>query len=125
LFCNIRAQQPQLHFENITTANGLSSNEITCFYQDHDGFLWIGTKYGLNRYDGKIFQTFFRDPNNPNSLSGNNIADILQDRQGIFWIATKDGGLTRYDPWQPRSNQFHQFSNTPSDPQSIPTNRLN
>src|SRR5437773_2119744 len=104
-----QAQFPQLHFENITMSNGLSNNEVTCFYQDRDGFLWIGTRFGLNRYDGTSFAAFYHDPNNSNSLSGNLIVDIIQDHQGIFWIATKDGGLTRYDPSQPMSNQFHQF----------------
>lgn len=120
-----QAQFPQLHFENITTLNGLSNNEVTCFYQDRDGFLWIGTRFGLNRYDGTSFATFYHDPNNSNSLSGNLIVDIIQDHQGIFWIATKDGGLTRYDPWQPISNQFHQFTHDPQEASSIATNRLN
>ncbi|MFI5134690.1 MAG: two-component regulator propeller domain-containing protein, partial [Chitinophagales bacterium] len=117
-------QVPDFHFQNITTANGLSSNEITCIYQDHDGFLWIGTHFGLNRYDGNQVQTFYHDNENPNSLSGNDIVDILEDQQNIFWIATKDGGLTRYDPSQLLSNQFRQFKNNPSDKNSIATNRL-
>ena len=120
-----QAQFPDLHFENLTTSNGLSNNEVTCFYQDRDGFLWIGTRFGLNRYDGRNFVTFYHDPNNPNSLSGNLVVDIIQDHQGIFWIATKDGGLTRYDPMQPLGSQFHQFTHDPLQASSIATNRLN
>lgn len=122
---NTQAQFPQLHFENLNTSNGLSNNEVTCFYQDRDGFLWVGTKFGLNRYDGTSFAAFYHDPNNSNSLSGNLIVDIIQDQQGIFWIATKDGGLTRYDPSQPMSSQFQQFKHDPLKASSIATNRLN
>ncbi|MEO5673650.1 MAG: two-component regulator propeller domain-containing protein, partial [Chitinophagales bacterium] len=112
-------------FQNITTDQGLSSNDITCFYKDREGFLWIGTHFGLNRYDGNTVQTFYHNSQDPNSLSGNDIVDIVQDKQNIFWIATKDGGLTRYDPSQFQGNQFTEFSNDPSNKKSIATNRLN
>jgi len=121
----LAAQFPQLYFQNISASNGLSNDAVTCVYQDREGFLWIGTRFGLNRYDGTVFTTFFHDPDNPNSLSGNHIVDILEDQQGIFWIATKDGGLTRYDPSQPGNNQFKQFSHDPTLSSSIATNRLN
>ncbi|MFN3939305.1 MAG: two-component regulator propeller domain-containing protein, partial [Chitinophagales bacterium] len=99
-------QFPQFYFETYTTSDGLSSNNITCLYQDTKGFLWVGTDYGLNRFDGIFFTTFYADNSNPNSLSGNYIVEIIQDRDEIFWIATLDGGLTRYDPRQTRDKQF-------------------
>ncbi|HYV90647.1 MAG TPA: two-component regulator propeller domain-containing protein [Chitinophagales bacterium] len=120
-----QAQLPQLRFENISSSNGLSGNEVTCFFQDKEGFLWIGTKQGLNRYDGMRFENYFHDLNNRHSISGNEIVDIKQDRDGIIWIATKDGGLTRYDPQQPANNRFRQFTHDPADKSSIATNRLN
>ncbi len=112
-------------FETLTTRNGLSSNEITCIYEDTQHFLWIGTREGLNRFDGRKFEIFRSDPNNPNSLSGNFIIDVLQDKQSIYWIATKDGGLTRYDAHAPAGQQFRQFKNNPKDVASLATNRLN
>lgn len=39
-------------FQHLTTEDGLSDNAITCVYEDHAGYIWIGTKQGLNRYDG-------------------------------------------------------------------------
>ncbi len=113
-----------MNFENITTANGLSDNIITCLYEDKKGFLWIGTSYGLNKYDGNYFQTFYNEDGNANSLSGNNIIDLIEDSQGIFWIATRDGGLTRYDPAESRDKQFTQFKNDPADDGSIVSNRM-
>jgi len=115
---------PQLYFENITTSNGLSDNMITCIYEDRNGFLWIGTANGLNKYDGLKFQTFYSVEGNINSLSGNTIVDIIEDSDGIFWIATKDGGLTRYDPAQTKENQFLQFRNDPSESATITSNRM-
>lgn len=120
------AQNPaaDFHFENITTLQGLSSNDITCLYQDRKGFLWVGTHFGLNRYDGNLFKTFYHEVDNSNSLSGNDVSDILEDRDGIFWIATKDGGLTRYDPSANPGKQFMQFQNNPRKAGSLAVNRL-
>lgn len=114
-----------LHFETFNTRNGLSSNEITCVYEDQQHFLWVGTRDGLNRFDGRRFETFRNIPDDTNSLSGNLIVDIIQDEQGIFWIATKDGGLTRYDEKEESSKQFRQFKSNPKKHNSIATNRLN
>ncbi|MBA3647154.1 MAG: hypothetical protein H0W62_01160 [Chitinophagales bacterium] len=120
-----KGETPDFHFENFTTENGLSNNEVSCFYQDKNGFLWIGTKFGLNKFDGNQFQSFYHNPNDSNSLSGNQIVDLLQDENGVFWVATKDGGLTRYDPLAQHGKQFDQFINSPENPLSFPTNRLN
>lgn len=125
LFASRLLFSQSLHFETFNTRNGLSSNEITCVYEDHQHFLWVGTRDGLNRFDGRRFETFRNLPNDTNSLSGNLIVDIVQDEQGIFWIATKDGGLTRYDENAESSKQFRQFKSNPKKHNSIATNRLN
>lgn len=118
------SQFPQLSFESYYTTDGLSSNNITCVYQDSKGFLWIGTDFGLNKFDGNVFVNYYSEVNNSNSLSGNHIVDILEDADGIFWIATKDGGLTRYDPNALKEKQFMQFKHIINNSNSIPTNRL-
>lgn len=120
----LHAQIMQISFEVLNTTHGLSSNNITCLYQDKQGFLWIGTDFGLNRYDGNIFIHYYSEINNSNSLSGNYIADIIEDAEGIFWIATKDGGLTRFDPKATKEKQFNRFIHLDKDSSSIPTNRL-
>lgn len=121
---HIKAQFPQLHFETLTTHDGLSNNTITCLYQDTEGFLWIGTANGLNKYDGNIFQTYYHDAKDTNSLSGNYIMQILQDDSGIFWIATRDGGLTKYDPHEYRNKQFRQIKHDAADSSSLPSDRM-
>ena len=115
----------EFHFETLTTKDGLSSNVVSCVYEDRNRFLWVGTREGLNRFDGRQFETFRNNPDDSNSISGNMIADILQDNEGILWIATVDGGLTRYDEKATYSKRFKQFRNNPKDKKSIATNRLN
>ncbi len=119
------AQQfPDLHFENISTADGLSDNTITCLFQDNMGFLWIGTGNGLNRYDGNIVTTYFYEEGNANSMGGNFISGIIQDDAGVFWIGTRDGGITRLDLKAPLAKQFRRFTNIPGDSTSMFSNRI-
>lgn len=124
-FCFQILNAQQLNFETLNTKQGLSSNEITCIYEDHEHFLWIGTRDGLNKFDGRIFTTFRHNPADSNSLSGNYIVSIIQDEKHIFWIATKDGGLTRYNEKANSGKEFKQFKNDPNNSRSIATNRLN
>ena len=66
---------------------GLSSDKVNCIMQDKNGFMWFGTDYGLNRYDGYSFKVFLN--NNYNySLTENNIKCISQDAIGNIWIGT-------------------------------------
>lgn len=125
VFCFQILRAQSLNFETLNTKQGLSSNEITCIYEDHEHFLWVGTRDGLNKFDGRIFTTFRNNSADTNSLSGNYIVSIIQDEEQVFWIATKDGGLTRYDAHAPGGGEFKQFKNDPDNPRSIATNRLN
>ncbi len=119
-----RGQTPVLYFRNLNTGNGLSHNKVNCILQDQRGFLWIGTEDGLNRYDGRRFQTFRHDPDTI-SVSGNIIKDILEDKNGVIWIATADGGITRYDYRLSPQKQFRQFKHSTEDSSSIPGNIVN
>jgi len=86
-----------LHFERITTSEGLSQNDINDIYQDKNGFLWIGTNDGLNRFDGYSFKTYRIQPSAENGLSSNLIYSISEDEQGDLWLGTSDKGLFRFD----------------------------
>ncbi|HEX6182040.1 MAG TPA: two-component regulator propeller domain-containing protein, partial [Chitinophagaceae bacterium] len=85
----------QYFFKKLTEENGLSDNRVTCFLKDKTGFLWIGTKNGLNRYDGHSFRIF--KPAAGNTISNEVINDIVQDSSGRLWVATM-AGLNIYDP---------------------------
>ncbi|MFV0266325.1 MAG: two-component regulator propeller domain-containing protein [Draconibacterium sp.] len=91
--------QPENLIKNfLTVDNGLSHNEVTAIVQDNDGFIWIGTRGGLNRYDGYGFKVFNQVPNDPNSLVNPSIESLFVDSRGHIWIGTKSGGVSKYDP---------------------------
>lgn len=95
----LRGVAQPFHFsvEHITKADGLSNTEITSIVQDRQGFIWIGTRFGLNKYDGysvKVYQTISGDTT---SLCDNNITTMLVDSRGDLWIGTENNGLSVYD----------------------------
>ena len=57
------------NFKQLTVDNGLSHNKILTICQDHRGFIWIGTRDGLNMYDGYTFKVFKYEPSNKNSFT--------------------------------------------------------
>jgi signal transduction histidine kinase/ligand-binding sensor domain-containing protein/DNA-binding response OmpR family regulator len=79
------------YFKNINTDFGLSSNSINAILRDQKGYLWVGTDYGLNRYDGYNMKVFKQDISNPNSLKNNYVFSLNQDKSGNLWVLTKSG----------------------------------
>jgi PAS domain S-box-containing protein len=80
-----------------TTTDGLSQRRVAQIVQDNQGFMWFGTQYGLNRYDGHKFKVFVPDPRKPNSLSCVFITALFKDRDGTLWVGC-DRFLNRFDP---------------------------
>nr|WP_321485311.1 two-component regulator propeller domain-containing protein [uncultured Draconibacterium sp.] len=80
--------QPSYVFLHLTTKDGLSNGNVTSILKDSYGFLWIGTEYGLNRYDGYEFKTYTTEANLSNSIPTNNIQGIQEDGLGNIWIGT-------------------------------------
>ena len=81
----------QISFETITTADGLIHNTVKSIIQDRNGFVWIGTADGLNRFDGKRFVAYTHKNSDSTSLSDNYIAEIFEDHLGRIWICTRNG----------------------------------
>jgi ligand-binding sensor domain-containing protein/signal transduction histidine kinase len=67
--------------------------------QDNQGFIWLATEYGLNRYDGYRFKVFKHDPTDPKSICGVYVQSLFKDRAGTLWVGC-DFELDRYDPAQ-------------------------
>src|SRR6266851_2959039 len=86
-----------IRFTRLSTAAGLSQTRVADIVDDDQGFLWFGTQYGLNRYDGHKFRVFTPNPASLNSLSGGYIYSLFKDRSGMLWIGC-DLFLDRFDP---------------------------
>lgn len=86
---------------SISEQQGLSDNRVTCFFQDDEGFMWIGSQDGLSRYDGSVVTPYKHRKNDSTSLAGNHVTAITADENKTLWISTLDG-LCRYDPTHDR-----------------------
>ncbi|GAB3504748.1 ligand-binding sensor domain-containing protein [Emticicia fontis] len=106
-----------LRFDNLTLKDGLSSKDITFVHQDHRGLIWIGTKDGLNRYDG-INIKIYRRSEKGNSLPDNRLNSIVEDTDGTLWIGTQ-GGISHFNPF---SEVFENFVHDPKNPKSLSDN---
>src|SRR6478735_6592141 len=89
---------PNIPFVRLSLEDGLSQARVGAIVQDSEGFIWLGTQEGLNRYDGYTFQVFLHDPEKPRSLSHNSVQCLLVDRQQRLWVGTEGGGLNRFEP---------------------------
>ncbi len=85
------SQSEQYNFSKLNTGNGLSHNQVNAVIKDGDGFLWIGTSYGLNRYDGYSCKVFRKDHNDSTSLRDNNIVSFYELPDRKIWISTMSG----------------------------------
>src|SRR5271168_5360235 len=86
-----------IRFTRLSTDEGLSQTKVSQILQDDQGFMWFGTQYGLNRYDGYQFRVFTPEFGRSNSLSGAYIYSLFRDRSGVLWIGC-DLFLDRFDP---------------------------
>lgn len=109
-----RSHFHQLKVEQLTADNGLSQGMVTSLVFDKTGYMWIGTKDGLNRYDGNSFKVYRHNPDDTNSMQKNYIERINIDRKNRIWITYESGGLDLFD----RSNEtfIHISSKTSNAP---------
>ena len=89
-------QDRDVRFERVENEAGPSHNSINAITQDRQGFLWIGTDDGLNRYDGYDFVVYRHDPSDTTSVASNTILTVLEDHAGRLWVGS-NGGLDRFD----------------------------
>jgi ligand-binding sensor domain-containing protein len=83
----LQAQEfPNINFRSITEKDGLSNNNVTDIIQDNEGFIWIATVNGLNRYDGIRMKNFYANVNDSTSLQTNEVATLSKDSSGNIWL---------------------------------------
>ncbi|MEZ4961857.1 MAG: two-component regulator propeller domain-containing protein [Saprospiraceae bacterium] len=107
-----------IQFERIPNELGLSQNLITALCQDQQGFIWVGTKDGLNRFDGYSFKVFQHDPFDSTTISDNNIKCLLEDRQGRLWVGTGNG-LNLLDRATESFQRLYATGEIPSDAPAV------
>ena len=91
------AAVPDIKFRRLDTRNGLSNSQVNCVYRDSRGFVWVGTAYGLNRYDGYRVKTFFSNMRDTTTMRDNYTDQIMEDIEGRLWL--KQGmNYCVYDP---------------------------
>ncbi|QNK61607.1 response regulator [Pedobacter sp. PAMC26386] len=95
LFCSkTKAQQP-IFFDHLNIEKGLSHNSVLSIAQDKNGFMWLGTGHGLNRYDGFGFKVYLNSPSDSTTLKDNYINALYNDHSGVLWVGN-DVGLQQY-----------------------------
>jgi signal transduction histidine kinase/ligand-binding sensor domain-containing protein/AraC-like DNA-binding protein len=87
--CLAFAQPVNPNFRNISINDGLSDTQIQCISQDKKGFMWFGTPYGLNKYDGNGFTQYLHNPSNKKTIDHNNVTSIFEDSSQRMWIGTE------------------------------------
>src|SRR5436190_576923 len=97
IFSDTYAQSGDYSFQHLTIEDGLSQSTVYAIVQDSSGFMWFGTREGLNRYDSRKIKTYYHDPANEHSISDNTIFTLYIDSQSRFWAGTNHG-LNLYDP---------------------------
>lgn len=87
----------QLSFDHLTIDQGLSGNTIYTIVQDHDGFMWFGSRYGLNRFDGSGCRVYRHIPGDSLSLPDDHVQALHCDSAGNLWVGLRRGGISVYD----------------------------
>lgn len=98
------------YFRNYQAGNGISSNTITSILQDKKGFMWFGTRNGLNRFDGSSFRIFKQDPQDSTSIGSNSVLSLYEDEEEQLWVGTYKG-IYRYNP---KEDRFYFFNLLPA-----------
>lgn len=109
------AQISEFNFHHISIDDGLSDGSVYAIMQDSQGFIWIGTQDGLNRFDGDKFKVFKHTPFDSTSLVDGSVRALLEDSRGQIWVGTRNG-LSCFEPVRA---VFQNFVHQPADSFSL------
>lgn len=99
----------KMKFRNISNKDGLSQRSVIAILQDRKGYMWFGTRDGLNKFDGTNMINYRHDSEDSHSLSHSYVTSIFEDNTANLWVGTNDG-LNRYDVVH---DQFIRYKFTP------------
>jgi len=120
LFATSTTAAQHLRFQHTGINQGLSQSTVFDLLQDKDGFIWIATQNGLNRFDGYQFKIYKRNPDDPAALSDDFVNTLFQDSRGIIWVGTRSG-LNAFDP---ATEKFKKFFFNPASVNGISHNYI-
>ena len=86
------------YFRQYQTEDGLAHNSVQAIIQDRKGLIWIGTRGGLNRFDGYSFKTLKNENSKFGNVGNNIIISLVEDKKGMLWIGT-GSGIVKYNPY--------------------------
>jgi ligand-binding sensor domain-containing protein/DNA-binding CsgD family transcriptional regulator len=109
-------------FSPVGATKGLEASVVPSLILDSKGFLWVGSREGLFRYDGYRTQAFIPQRDNINAISDIDIRCIYEAGDGFIWVGTNTGGLDRYDP---ATGKFRNFRHDSTDPASLLEGSIN
>ncbi len=111
ILIGIQTHAIDLNFKHYRVEDGLSSNSVHTIIQDSQGFIWIGTEDGINRFDGYEFRHFRNIPRDTTSIINNYVYVLYADSKDRVWAGTEEG-ICIYNL---HTNKFNPFTTTTSE----------
>lgn len=103
----------QYSFTHYTNETGLISNQVNAIVQDQEGYIWLGTTEGLQRFDGTRYKTFRNEKNNPRSLPSSLVQQLIKDKKDNIWVVTGDFHVGIFNT---KTFSFREANIKPTDP---------
>lgn len=120
LAAQTNAQAPKLKFTRTNIEQGLSNSWVEAVYQDNRDFIWIGTRNGLDRFDGQQVKVYLNDAKDSTTISDNFIKAIYEDHQHDLWIGTSNG----LNLFNSSKNTFVRYKHNGANSNSISNNAI-
>ncbi len=115
------AAEPPMVVDHLTLQHGLSQVTVMDIHQDSQGFIWLATENGLNRWDGYEIKLYSRERGNPEGLGNDYVWAIDEDAEGKLWFATEGGGVA---VWDGRKDRFSSFRHDPNDSRTLSSDSI-
>lgn len=121
-FLGFKADSTRIKFQHFRLEDGLSQNSVSAIAQDSKGYMWFGTRDGLNKFDGYNFKVFKTDLFDSTGLSENQIKALAADKKGMLWIGCASSGINIMNP---ANEKFSHLRNIPGDSSSLSSDFIN
>ncbi len=116
-----KAALSNLNFYRLSNDEGLSQASANVIFKDSDGFIWIGTDDGLNRYDGKEVKSYYYRFNDTTTIAANEIYGICEDQKGRIWVGHFNSGISILDK---KTEKFRRLASVPGKPGKLSSNHI-